>query len=74
MVWLGACSKGLTSLIILDKGTVDHRRYIDQVLSVALKYGNKTFDDRWTFQQDDARPHTHATTQLGQGQIEKNFD
>ena len=63
MVCLGACSKGLTPLIILDEGTVDHQRYIDQVLPVALKYGNKTFGDRWTFQQDGARPHTHATTQ-----------
>ena len=63
MVWLGACSEGLTPLIILDEGTVDHQRYIDQVLPLALKYGNKTFGDRWTVQQDGARPHTHATTQ-----------
>lgn len=35
-VWLGACSKGLTPLIILDKRTVDHQRYINQVLPVAL--------------------------------------
>ena len=28
MVWLGACSKRLTPLIILDEGTMDHRRYI----------------------------------------------
>jgi len=56
MVWLGACSKGLTPLIILDKGTVDHQRYINQVLPVALKYGNKVFGNEWTFQQDGANP------------------
>ena len=37
MVWLGACSKGLTPLIILDEGTMDHRGYIDEILPVALK-------------------------------------
>ena len=45
MVWLGACSKGLTPLIILDEGTMDHRRYIDEILLVALKYGNEGFGD-----------------------------
>ncbi len=45
MVSLGACSKELTLLVILDEGTVDHRRYIDEVLPVALKYGNKVFGD-----------------------------
>ena len=49
MVWLGACSKGLTPLIILGEGTVDHRRYIDEILLVALKYGNEGFGDNWTF-------------------------
>jgi transposase len=63
MVWLGACSKGLTPLIILDKGTVDHQRYINQVLPVALKYGNKVVGNEWTFQQDGAKPHTHIVTQ-----------
>jgi hypothetical protein len=41
MVWLGAGSLGLTPLIIPDKGTVDHQRYISEVLQVALKYGGK---------------------------------
>ena len=45
MVWLGACCKGLTPLIILDEGTMDHRRYIDEVLPVALKYVNESFGD-----------------------------
>ena len=63
MVWLGACSKGLTPLVILDRGTVDHARYIKEVLTVALKYGNKVFGDDCTFQQNGARPHTHHLTQ-----------
>ena len=63
MVWLGACSKGVTPLVILDKGTVNHERYIKDVLPVALKYGNDVFGDDWTFQQDGATAHTHALTQ-----------
>ena len=60
MIWLGACSKGLTPLIILDEGTMDHRRYIDEILSVALKYGTEGFGDNWIFQEDGAKPHTHS--------------
>jgi hypothetical protein len=37
-------------LVILDKGTVDHERYIRDVLPVALKYKNDVFRDDWTFQ------------------------
>jgi len=63
IVWLGVCSKGVTPLVILDKGTVNHERYIKDVLPVALKYGNKVFGDDWTFQQDGATSHTHNLTQ-----------
>lgn len=63
MVWLGACSKGVTPLVIFDKGTVDHSCYIEKVLPVALKYGNEVFGDDWTFQQDGAKPHQHHLTQ-----------
>ena len=28
MVWLGACSKGIIPLVILDEGTVDHTVYV----------------------------------------------
>ena len=63
MVWLGACSQGVTPLVILDKGPVSHERYIKHVLPAALKYGNTVFGDDWPFQQDGATPHTHATTQ-----------
>jgi hypothetical protein len=62
MVWLGVCSKGVTPLVILDKGSVNYKRYIDEVLPVALKYGNKVFGDDWTYQQDGATSHTHNLT------------
>ena len=58
MVWLGTCSKGITPLVILDEGTVDHTVYI-KVLPVALKYGNETFGCDWAFQQDGAKPYSH---------------
>ncbi|CAF3280012.1 unnamed protein product [Rotaria socialis] len=41
MVWLGACRNGLTTPVILDNGTVNHEKYIEQVLPVALKCGNE---------------------------------
>ncbi|CAF1934896.1 unnamed protein product [Rotaria magnacalcarata] len=45
MVWLGVCSRGVTLLVILDEGTVNHQRYIDEVLPVAWEYPNKMFGD-----------------------------
>ncbi|CAF3367837.1 unnamed protein product [Rotaria socialis] len=41
MVWLGVCSKGVTPLVIFDNDSVDHARYTQEVLPVALEYGNK---------------------------------
>ena len=49
MVWLGACSKGVSPLVIFKEGTVDHERYIQEVLPVVLKLGNDMFGDNWTF-------------------------
>lgn len=43
MVWLGACSKRVTPLGIFQDGTVDHARYIKEVLPVAPKYGINVF-------------------------------
>ncbi|CAM4980319.1 unnamed protein product [Rotaria socialis] len=63
MVRLGAFSKGITPLVILDERTVDHGYYINKVLPVVLKYGNKVFGDDWIFQQDGAKPHQHNLTQ-----------
>ena len=63
MVWLGVCSKGVSPLVVFEKGTVDHDRYIKEVLPVALKFGNDMFGSDWIFQQDSAKPHTHAKSQ-----------
>ena len=64
MVWLSACSKGVTPLVILDERTVDHNVYIKKVLPVPLKYENETFGRDWVFQQDGTQPHLyHLSTQ-----------
>ena len=63
MVCLGACSKGVTPLVILDEGTVDHTIYIEKVLPVALKYGNEVFCSDWVLQQDGDGPLSHHLTQ-----------
>ena len=63
MVWLGICSKGITPLVILDKGTVNHKVYIEKILPVALKYGNHVFGNNRTFQQEGATAHTHHLSQ-----------
>ena len=61
-MWFDACSKGISLLVIFEEGTVDHARYIQEVLLVALKYGNKAFGNDWTLQQDEATPHIHQLT------------
>ena len=58
MIWQDACSKAITPLVIFDEDTLDHHRYIKQVLPVALIYGNE-----WTFQQDNTRAHIHHLTE-----------
>ena len=63
MVWLGACSKGISPLIILNEGTIDHAVYIEKVLSVALKYGNEVLGSDWVFEENGAKPHSHYLTQ-----------
>ncbi|CAF2886452.1 unnamed protein product [Rotaria sp. Silwood2] len=63
MVWPGVCSKGVTPLVILDQRKVDHVEYIEKVLPIALKYGNDTFGEHWTLQQDGTKPHVHHLTQ-----------
>ena len=63
MVWLGVCSKGVSPLVIFEKVTVDHDRYIKEVLPVALKLRNEIFGSDWTFQQDGAKPQIHAKSQ-----------
>ena len=64
MVWLAACSKGVSPRVILDNCTVNHERYIKEMLPVAKDYGNKLFDENWTFQQDGTRVHTSVDTTM----------
>ena len=45
MVWLAVCSQGVSPLITFEDGTLDHVRYINEVLPVALQYGNKVFEN-----------------------------
>ena len=61
-VSLQTCSKRLSSLVIFENGTVNHNRSINEVLPVALKYGNRIFGNEWTFQQDGAKAHFHEKT------------
>ena len=39
------------------------KRYIDEVLPITLKSGRKMLGNNWTYQQDDAQPHTHYLSQ-----------
>ena len=63
MVWLGACSKDITPLVIINEGIVDHAVYIEKVLPVALKYGNEILGSDWIFEKDDVKPHSHYLAQ-----------
>ena len=63
MVWLAVYSEGFALLVLFEKGTLGHHRYIKKVLPVALPYGNSKFGNNWTFQQDNGTPHTHQETQ-----------
>ena len=63
MVWLPVCSKAVSPIVILKEGTLDHKRYINEILPIALKYGNDVFGSQLTFQQDGPKPHTHHLAQ-----------
>ena len=43
--------------------SVDHQRYINEMLPLASEYDNNVFDNEWCYQQEGAKPHTHAGTQ-----------
>ncbi|CAF0740495.1 unnamed protein product [Didymodactylos carnosus] len=63
MVWLGVCHDGVTRPVIIEKGTIDHRRYINEILPIALKDGTKLMGSEFTYQQDGAPAHTDHHTQ-----------
>ena len=48
MVWLGACYEDVTCPVIIENGTINHERYIDLILPVALKDGRKWMEQRPT--------------------------
>ena len=49
LTWLGVYSKGVSLLVVFEEGTVDHERYIQEVLPVALKFGNDTLGNTGGF-------------------------
>ena len=63
MIWLAVCTKGVSRVVFLENGKVDHNKYIDEVLPVVRKFGNRHFGNDWTFQQDGATAHTDKKTQ-----------
>ncbi len=64
MVWLGACSQGLTKPIIFkQKETLKHNNYIDVVLTFALEQGIQLLGDNFIFQQDSEPAHRHYQSQ-----------
>ena len=63
MVWLSVCSEGVVPLVLFEKGTLDHHRYVKRGLPVALRYGNSKFGNNCTFQQDNGTARTHQETQ-----------
>ena len=40
MVWLTVCLEGVVLLVLFEKRTLNHHRYIKEVLPIALRYGN----------------------------------
>ena len=62
MVWLAVWSEGVAPLLLFEKDTLDHHRYIKEVLPVAPRYGNSKFGNNCTFQQDNGTLHTHQET------------
>ncbi|CAF1669653.1 unnamed protein product, partial [Rotaria magnacalcarata] len=63
MVWLGACTEGLTTPVISENRIMDAEVYINEVFPIALECGDRMLGSDWTYQQDGARPHTHRLTQ-----------
>ncbi|CAF2752241.1 unnamed protein product [Rotaria sp. Silwood2] len=63
MAWLGVCAEGLTESMIIEDETMDAERYINDVLPIALKSGDRMLGDNWTYQQDGAKPHIYWLAQ-----------
>ena len=63
MVWLGVCYNGLTSAVIIEEGTINTQVYLQKILPVASKDGQKLIGNEFTFEQDGASAHTSNETQ-----------
>ena len=63
MVWAGITFNGVTEIVILpQKTTFNAEFYIENVLPIVKRDGNKLIGPNFTFQQDGARPHTSKAT------------
>ena len=49
MVWLGACAKVLTTAVIFENETINADDYINEVLPIALEYGDKILGNNWIY-------------------------
>ena len=64
MVWLAVVRRGgVAPVVLFEKVTLGHHRYMKEVLPVALRYGNSKFGNNWTFQRDNETPYTHQERQ-----------
>ena len=63
MLRLGIFDEGLTLPVISEDEIMDAERYIEEILPVALKCGNKMLGNNSTYQQDGARPYIHSLSQ-----------
>ena len=63
MVWLAVYSKDVSRLVIFEDGTMDHDRYIEEVLPVTVRFGNDMFVIDWIFLQDSAKAHVYVKLQ-----------
>ena len=63
MIWCEACREGLTTPVIFDNGTLNHEKYIDFVLPVAVKSGTEIMGSNWNYQPNGSTAHTHHLNQ-----------
>jgi len=63
LVWLGVGYNDVTRPVIIEKGTINHQLYINQMLPLSLKDGQKLMGNEFTFQQDGAPAHKDYHTQ-----------
>ena len=49
--------------MISEDGTMAAERYIEEILPVALKCGNKMFGNNWTYHQNGARSPIDSLSQ-----------